>query len=385
MHVHAHPDDESSKGAASTAKYVAEGVDVHVATCTGGERGSVLNAKMDRPEVWENITEIRREEMHRARDILGIRQDWLGFVDSGWPEGDPLPPLPEGCFALVPLEEATERLVRLIRGFRPHVLTTYDERGGYPHPDHIRCHEVSVAAYHAAGDPERFPDAGEPWQPMKLYYHHGWSWAKTNALHEAMLAHDLESPYAERLEKWEREPEWDERITTRVPCGDYFGVRDQALLAHATQIDPDGMWFAIPREIQQKTWPTEDYELVAVDGRDHAARGRSLRRDPDPRSLSGKWDTRGMLDLLIIALVDDPTPEDTEVKAGPLGFAVWIFMIIAVVIIAFSLVKQLRKAQAAKDAGVYGDEPVQRSEEPDAPDAPGGSGTPGTTATTDER
>ena len=98
-----------------------------------------------------------------------------------------------------------------------------------------------------------------------------------------------------------------------------------------------------------------------------------------------------MLHLLIIALVNDPTPEDTEVKAGPLGFAVWIFMIIAVVIIAFSLVKQLRKAQAAKDAGVYGDEPVQRSEEPDATDAadapgtPGGSGTPGTTATTDER
>jgi flagellar biosynthesis/type III secretory pathway M-ring protein FliF/YscJ len=95
-----------------------------------------------------------------------------------------------------------------------------------------------------------------------------------------------------------------------------------------------------------------------------------------------------MLDLLIIALVDDPTPKDTEVKAGPLGFAVWIFMIIAVVIIAFSLVKQLRKAQAAKDAGVYGDEPVQRSDEADAPDAPGASGasgTPGASATTDER
>ena len=83
-----------------------------------------------------------------------------------------------------------------------------------------------------------------------------------------------------------------------------------------------------------------------------------------------------MLHLLIIALVNDPTPEDTEVKAGPLGFAVWIFMIIAVVIIAFSLVKQLRKAQAAKDAGVYGDEPVDRTAEADAaaPDA-----------TTDER
>ena len=262
MHVHAHPDDESSKGAASTARYVAEGVDVHVATCTGGERGSILNPKMDRPDVLANITEIRRQEMERARDILGVRQDWLGFVDSGWPEGDPKPPLPEGCFALVPLEEAVEPLVRLIRSFKPHVLTTYDERGGYPHPDHIKCHEVSVEAYAAAGDPERYPDAGEPWQVLKLYYHHGWSYAKTVALHEAMLAHGLESPYTERLENWQREPDWDNRITTQVPCSDFYGVRDQALLAHATQIDPDGFWFAIPREIQADVWPTEDYELV---------------------------------------------------------------------------------------------------------------------------
>jgi mycothiol S-conjugate amidase len=262
MHVHAHPDDESSKGAASTAKYVAEGVDVHVVTCTGGERGSILNPKMDRPEIAANMTEVRRQEMERARDILGIRQDWLGFVDSGWPEGDPKPPLPEGCFALVPLEECTERLVRFMRDFKPHVVTTYDEKGGYPHPDHIRCHEVSVAAFEAAGDPERFPDAGEPWQPLKLYYHHGWSYAKIKSIHDAMLAHGLESPYAERLEKWDRDEEWDKRLTTRVECSDYFGVRDQALLAHATQIDPDGFWFSIPRELQVSTWPTEDYELV---------------------------------------------------------------------------------------------------------------------------
>jgi mycothiol S-conjugate amidase len=102
--VHAHPDDESSKGAATMAKYIAEGARVMVATCTGGERGSVLNPAMDRPEVWERLTEIRAEEMDRAREILGVEQEFLGFVDSGLPEGDPLPPLPEGCFALVPLE-----------------------------------------------------------------------------------------------------------------------------------------------------------------------------------------------------------------------------------------------------------------------------------------
>ena len=196
MHVHAHPDDESSKGAASTAMYVAEGVDVHVATCTGGERGSILNPKMDRPDILANITEIRRQEMERARDILGVRQDWLGFVDSGWPEGDPKPPLPEGCFALVPLEEAMAPLVRLIREFRPHVLTTYDERGGYPHPDHIKCHEISVAAFEAAADPERYPELGEPWQVLKLYYHHSFNKARIQAIHDAMLAHGLESPWA---------------------------------------------------------------------------------------------------------------------------------------------------------------------------------------------
>ena len=262
MHVHAHPDDESSKGAASTARYVDQGAQVHVVTCTGGERGSILNPKMERPDILANITEVRRQEMERARDILGITQHWLGFVDSGWPDGDPKPPLPEGCFGLAPLEESVEALVRIVRAVRPHVMTTYDERGGYPHPDHIRCHEVSVAAFEAAGDPARFPEAGEPWQPAKLYYHHSFNRPRMQALHDAMQQHGLESPWEERLKDWKPEPEWDARITTRVVCDRWFGVRDQALLAHATQIDPDGFWFAIPRELQAEVWPTEDYELV---------------------------------------------------------------------------------------------------------------------------
>jgi len=264
MHVHAHPDDESSKGAASTAKYVAEGVDVHVATCTGGERGSILNPGFEHPGIMDNpalITEIRREEMERAREILGVTQDWLGFVDSGWPEGDPKPPLPPGCFALVPLEEAAAPLVRLIRSFRPHVLTTYDENGGYPHPDHIKCHEISVYAFEAAADPELYPDLGEPWQVKKLYYHFGFSRARMEALDAAVRRHGLESPFEDRLQEL-FDPEREKRVTTYVPCGEYFEVRDEALLAHATQIDPNGFWFAIPREVQREAWPTEDYELV---------------------------------------------------------------------------------------------------------------------------
>jgi mycothiol S-conjugate amidase len=262
MHVHAHPDDESSKGAATTVKYVREGVDVHVVTCTGGERGSILNPKMERPDVLENITEIRRQEMEAAREILGVTQDWLGFVDSGWPEGDPKPPLPEGCFGLVDPEVAAEPLVRLIRSFRPHVITTYDENGGYPHPDHVMCHKISLAAYEAAADPERFPDAGEPWQVLKVYYSHGFNRQRFVAIHEAMLEAGLESPFAERLEEWKPDPAHDARVTTRVECAEYFPVRDQALIAHATQIDPDGFFFKAPMEIQQRVWPTEEFELA---------------------------------------------------------------------------------------------------------------------------
>jgi mycothiol S-conjugate amidase len=261
MAVHAHPDDESSKGAATMAKYVARGVDVLVVTCTGGERGSVLNPKLDRPEIWEQITELRRLEMDRAREILGIRQDWLGFVDSGLPEGDPLPPLPEGCFAREDVDVAAERLVQTIREHRPHVVLTYDENGGYPHPDHIMTHKISLVAFDAAGDPERYPDAGEPWQPLKLYYHM-WARGRFIAIHEAMLAAGMESPFTEWIERAAGWPDRDNRITTRIECGDWFETRDDALRAHATQVDPDGFWFKAPLDIQRQVWPTEEYELV---------------------------------------------------------------------------------------------------------------------------
>ncbi|MFF5389140.1 mycothiol conjugate amidase Mca [Streptomyces sp. NPDC013012] len=264
MAVHAHPDDESSKGAATMAKYVSEGVDVLVVTCTGGERGSVLNPKLQGdPSIEENIHEVRRKEMDEAREILGVSQEWLGFVDSGLPEGDPLPPLPEGCFALQDVDEAAGELVRKIRSFRPQVVTTYDENGGYPHPDHIMTHKITMVAFDGAGDPEKFPvdEFGPLWQPLKLYYNQGFNRPRTEALHQALLDQGLESPYGEWLERWKEFERKERTLTTFVPCADFFEVRDRALIAHATQIDPDGGWFRVPMEIQKKVWPTEEYEL----------------------------------------------------------------------------------------------------------------------------
>ncbi|MGB3953995.1 MAG: mycothiol conjugate amidase Mca [Brooklawnia sp.] len=261
LHVHAHPDDESSKGAATSAKYVAEGVRVVVATCTGGERGSVLNPQMDRPEVWENMAEVRQAEMARAREILGVEHYSLGFIDSGLPEGDPVPELPEGSFASLNPTEAAEPLVEVIRMVRPQVLTTYDEQGGYPHPDHIQCHRVSVEALRLAADSSYRPDLGEPWSVLKVYYQMGFHRLRYAALDEALHEHGMDSPYSERLANWE-DLHYERRITTRVPCAEYFQVRDDALRAHASQIDPNGIWFSVPLEIQAKAWPTEDWQLV---------------------------------------------------------------------------------------------------------------------------
>ncbi|MGL5819922.1 MAG: mycothiol conjugate amidase Mca [Phycicoccus sp.] len=260
MCVHAHPDDESSKGAAAMAKYVDAGHDVLVVSCTGGERGDVLNPRLqDDPHITRDLAQVRRDEMARAREVLGVQHTWLGFVDSGLPEGDPLPPLPDGCFALEPIEVTTEALVREIRRFRPHVVTTYDENGGYPHPDHVMCHDVTVAAFDAAGTADAFPHAGAPWQPLKLYYNQTMSKARIEAFHGALLELGEESPYGEWLERWDRP---DRVVTTRVACAEWFDRRDAALLAHATQVDPDGMWFRVPRELQAQIWPTEDFEAA---------------------------------------------------------------------------------------------------------------------------
>jgi len=263
MAVHAHPDDESSKGAATLARYADEGHRVIVVTLTGGERGEILNPAMDLPDVHGHIHEIRRDEMAKAAEILGVEHHWLGFVDSGLPKGDPPPPLPDGCFALVPLEESTEALVRGVREFQPHVMITYDENGGYPHPDHIRCHEVSVSAYEAAGDYRRFPDAGEPWSVSKLYYVHGFLRARMQLLQDEFAKNGQEGPFGKWLEHWLPENDhFEKRVTTRGECSAYFGQRGDALIAHAAQIAPNAEFFAAPIAWQERLWPTEEFELA---------------------------------------------------------------------------------------------------------------------------
>ena len=262
-----------------------EGVEVLVVSCTGGERGDILNpALKDDAEVLADLPAARRREMENARDILGVKHAWLGFIDSGFPEGDPKPPLPEGCFAALPLEQVSAPLVRIVREFRPHVITTYDENGGYPHPDHIRTHEVSVEAFEAAADPDRYPDAGDPWQPLKLYYSLGFHKPRIVALDAAAVAAGMEPPFAEWLADWDDKPGDAERLTTRIECGDYFDVARRRAAGAPTQVDPDGPLVLDPPAAPAAGVAHRGLPARAVVGRHRDPRGRPLRRHPGRRA-----------------------------------------------------------------------------------------------------
>jgi mycothiol S-conjugate amidase len=259
--VHAHPDDESSKGPATVARYHDQGVYTVLVCCTGGEEGDILNPAMDRPEVKANMAEYRRRELDAATSIIGYDEVvMLGYRDSGMP-GSEANHHPDS-FAMAPLDEAVGRLVAVIRRVRPQVVVTYpDEQSRYPHPDHLRVHEISVLAFDRAGDPSAYPEAGPPFAPAKLYYT-VWSVARMRAIHEKFLELGLESPYSgERLARMLEAPM--PPVTTTIDVTGYEHIRPDALRAHATQVDPTSrMWFGLPPEVEKSIPSTEEYQLA---------------------------------------------------------------------------------------------------------------------------
>ena len=260
--VHAHPDDESSKGASTVALYAAEGIPATLVCCTGGEAGDILNPAMDRREVHERLAEVRMEELAEAAKIIGYETvDLLGYHDSGMPDSDDNA-RPDN-FWNADLDEAIGRLVAIIRRDRPQVIVTYgDDQKHYAHPDHLRVHDISLPAFDRAGDPDWYPEAGASWQPLKLYYT-VWSRQRMIAVHEKFIELGLDSPFGDDWQERFKDDSGDGRITTQVPIGGYYDVRERALLAHATQIDPTSpFWFGLPSEVASEVHPWDDYELA---------------------------------------------------------------------------------------------------------------------------
>jgi mycothiol S-conjugate amidase len=257
--VHAHPDDEASKGAPTLAKYAAEGVRTVLVCCTGGEEGDIQNPAMEQPAIRDRLTEVRATELQRSAAIIGFSEVvMLGYRDSGMPNTE-ANANPE-AFANADLDEAVGRLVAVLRRERPQVVITYnDDQQGYPHPDHLRVHDISVLAFDRAGDPAWYPEAGEPFQPSKMYYTI-WSRARGLAVHQAMIDLRGKSPFDD---KWLSRPSQDERITTSLDVGKYLWARSGALRAHATQVDPqEAFWFGLEDHELADAYPHEDWVLA---------------------------------------------------------------------------------------------------------------------------
>lgn len=267
--VHAHPDDEASKGAPTLAKYSREGVHTVLVCCTGGEEGDLNNPALKEPgQPFHGLDEtatkrllasLRPEELANSAKVIGFsRVEMLGYRDSGMAES-PANSNPE-CFHMADIDEATGRLVKLIREHRPQVMITYgDDQRGYPHPDHLKVHDISVLAFDRAGDGGWYPDAGPAWQPLKMYYS-VWSRARLTAVHEALLRLRGSSPYDE---KWFQRPDLDHRITTRLHIGEFLWARSGALRAHKTQVDEtEPFWFGLSDDELADVFPYEDWVLA---------------------------------------------------------------------------------------------------------------------------
>lgn len=267
--VHAHPDDEASKGAATVSKYVAEGARAVLVCCTGGEEGDLQNPALAEPgqpfhgldasASKELLARLRPLELERSAAIIGYDEIvMLGFRDSGMPDSE-ANAHPE-CFHQAEHDEAVARLVAVVRRERPHVVITYgDDQRGYPHPDHLKVHDISLPAFERAADPQWRPELGEPWQALKLYYT-VWPKARLMAVHEAMLQLRGSSPFDQA---WLDRAGQDHRVTTRIHIGDHLPARSGALLAHATQVDPShAFWFGLSDEELAEVYPYEDWQLA---------------------------------------------------------------------------------------------------------------------------
>lgn len=274
MVVHAHPDDECLGTGGLLARAAAEGIDTVLVTATKGEEGEMHDPDRTEEEARPRMAEIREEELRRAVAILGVGHlEFLGYRDSGM-IGTPANEHPANFHHADP-EEATGRLVRLVRRYRPQVLVSYNEDGGYGHPDHLQSHRVTAAAFDAAGDAARFPEAGPAWQPSK-FYAIAWSREAWRAMRDEMRVRGIKWPgedeedkgagaeqaaelgaeeaaqavVAEHEERTEEDEEWgqpEDSITAFIEVGDYGKTVLDALRQHRTQ--PVGFFLDLPEEI----------------------------------------------------------------------------------------------------------------------------------------
>ena len=255
MAVHAHPDDEAIGTGGTLARYAAEGVQTVLVTCTDGAVGEIVDPTVATPE---NLVEVRAEELRAACALLDVTAlHCLGYRDSGMmgtPENDD-----PRCFWRADLDEATRRLVALIRQHRPQVLVTYDENGFYGHPDHIQTNRVTVAAFHAAGDPARYSEQGlAPWAPSKLYYT-AVPISRMLEFGRRLRELNIEAPFSDDPAELEFGTP-DERIVAAIDARAYAQRKRDALAVHRSQVGPNTFFLLLPPAAWEEAMGTEYFE-----------------------------------------------------------------------------------------------------------------------------
>ncbi len=254
--VLAHPDDESYGMGGTLARYAAEGVDVHVAIATDGAAGSI-------DEKWQGdrsrLVEARTQELREAAKILGVTIHMLGYRDSGY-IADPANGNP-AAFMNVAEDDSTGRIVQLIRELKPQVVVTHDETGGYFHPDHIQCYKVTTAAFFAAGEAGKYPNAGpEPYQPQRLYYTvFSNRWVKIATLTMRLRGMDPTQAGRNQDIDFTKVGVDQGKITTTIDYRKYWEVKRQASAAHGSQGGGTSFSRLFPNWLQKQLFGKETF------------------------------------------------------------------------------------------------------------------------------
>ncbi|MCX6450506.1 MAG: N-acetyl-1-D-myo-inositol-2-amino-2-deoxy-alpha-D-glucopyranoside deacetylase [Actinobacteria bacterium] len=262
--VHAHPDDETINNGSTMAKYISEGAQVTLITCTRGEEGEVLIPELSHlaSNQKDELGSHREIELANAMAALGVTDyRFLGAPEKKWRDSgmmDTDPNKRSDVFWQADLDEAASYLVKVIREIKPQVLITYDEIGGYGHPDHIQAHRVAMRGAELAADPS-FGE-GEPWDISKIY----WNTMPRSVLAEGMAKmKEIGSDFfgAESVDDLPfAKP--DEVVTTMIDGTAFIDQKMAAMKAHPTQIELDGPFFALSNQLGNQVWGNEYYTLV---------------------------------------------------------------------------------------------------------------------------
>ncbi len=257
--IHAHPDDEASKGAATIGKYAASGAKTILVTATGGEEGEYLNPAFADYDLAD-LPRLRQDELAKSAEIIGFSDVVkLGYRDSGMP-GSEANARPE-AFANRPMAEIVRPVVELLRRERPAVLISYGETQiGYPHPDHLRVYDLAKEAVAKSADARYAPELGQSFCVPKWYWSL-WVRERFEKLAQALAEKGIEPPFR----MTEREGD-DALVTTRIDVRDSLDIARKALRAHASQVDPTSpFWFALTTSEVAELYPWEDYHLVGCE------------------------------------------------------------------------------------------------------------------------